>query len=155
MKIFDQIQTDLKQAMKAKDEASVSALRFLVAQIKQKEIDQRTSPESGQLSENQVVGLIRKEIKNRRESIEAYKKGGRDDLVKKEENEAKILGKYLPQEMAAEKLDKLVQEAIKETNAKSQADFGKVMGVVMGKVKGQADGNQMATMVKKALLSSS
>ncbi|TSC54100.1 MAG: hypothetical protein LiPW31_233 [Microgenomates group bacterium LiPW_31] len=142
----DKIQADLKIALKAKDELRVSTLRLLLSETHNREIEKQT-----QLSDEDVVAVIHRGIKQRQEAIEAYQKGNRDDLIKKEQAELAILNKYLPQQMPSEELEKIVKEAISEVEASGPGDFGKVMGVVMGKVKGKAEGGVVAGVVKKLL----
>ncbi|OGV89984.1 aspartyl-tRNA amidotransferase [Microgenomates group bacterium RBG_19FT_COMBO_39_10] len=142
----DKIQSDLNQALKEKKENVVSTLRLLLAEIHNQEIAKQS-----QLSEEEIIGLIQKEIKQRKESIEAYQKGKRSDLVAKEKEELATLNKYLPQQLSAEELETMVQSVIKEIGASGLGDFGKVMGAVMAKVKGQADGQTVSEAVKKVL----
>ena len=147
--ILEKVKTDLKEAMKAFDEAKVSTLRFLISAIHNKEI----ALQGKNLPDEEVVEVIRQQIKQRKESIEAFKTGGRDDLVQKEQGELEILNKYLPQQISQEELEKLISETITQTGASAPGDFGKVMGQVMSKVKGRADGTQVAELVKKFLQS--
>lgn len=145
----DKIQADLKIALKAKDELRVSTLRLLLSETHNREIEKQT-----QLSDEDVVAVIHRGIKQRQEAIEAYQKGNRDDLIKKEQAELAILNKYLPQQSASwrtKELEKIVKEAISEVEASGPGDFGKVMGIVIGKVKGQAEGKVVAEVVKKLL----
>ncbi|MDP3994345.1 MAG: GatB/YqeY domain-containing protein, partial [bacterium] len=101
--ILEQIQNDLKEAMKAGETDKVSALRFLLSQIKNREIDKRA-----ELTDEEIVSVIAKQAKQRRESVEAFKQGGRDDLVVKEQAELDLLSKYLPQKMGQAELEKIV-----------------------------------------------
>lgn len=144
--ILEQIQNDLKEAMKAGETDKVSALRFLLSQIKNREIDKRA-----ELTDEEIVSVIAKQVKQRRESVEAFKQGGRDDLVVKEQAELDLLSKYLPQKMGQAELEKIVSGVISQTNASGISDFGKVMKEVMEKVKGQADGGSVSEIVKKQL----
>lgn len=146
--IFEKIQADLKTALKEKDRLEVSTLRFLVAALKDKEIELQ---KRGELSDEEVTGVIRKQVKQRQESIEAYQKGKRDDLADKEKKEAEILGNYLPQEISPKELEKAVLAAIEKTGAGGPQDFGKVMGMVMGQLKDRADGSSVSKMVKEKL----
>lgn len=146
--ILDKIQSDFKIALKEKDALSVSTLRLLLAAIHNKEIE---LIKKDQLTDDEVVSVIRKEAKQRRESIDAYQKAKRDDLADKEERELAILSKYLPQEISPEELKKIIQEIIAEIGAAGPKDFGKVMGQSMSRLKGKADGNQVAEVVKKLL----
>ncbi len=142
----DKIQSDLKEAMKAKDELVVATLRLLLSEIHNREIEKQ-----GKLTDEDIVGAVQKEVKKRQESIEAYQKGKRDDLVEREKKELAVLNKYLPQQLSPEELETTIQSVIKEAGASGPADFGKVMGPVMDKVKGKADGKVVSEAVKKAL----
>jgi len=146
--MLEKIKTDLKTALKGKDETTVSTLRLLLAAIHNKEIELK---KRGKLKNEEVVAVIRQQVKQRRESIEAYQKGKRDDLVEKEKQELDILSKYLPQQISSGELEKIVGQTIEETGASGPADFGKVIGAVMGKVKGRADGSEVAKIVKEKL----
>lgn len=143
--ILDQLRNDLKQALKAKDEITASTLRFLLAAIQNKEIELK---KRGKLKDEEVMVVIRKQVKQHQESIEAYQKGKREDLVEKEKKEMAVLGKYLPQQLSSKELEKIIDEVIEEVGDK---DFGKVMGAVMGKVKGRVEGSEVAKVVKKHL----
>ncbi len=148
--LLEKIKNDLKQALKAKDEARVSTLRFLLSAIHNKEIALRCA-QGKNLPDEEVVEVIRQQVKLRKESIEAFKTGKRDDLVKKEQGELEILNNYLPQQISQGELTKVVEEEILETGATGPRDFGKVMGEVMAKVKGQAEGQKVAKIVKEKL----
>lgn len=145
--MLDRIKSDLRKALLAKDGLKVATLRFLLAELKNLEIQKKSD-----LTDEDVIATIRHQIKQRKEAIDLYKKGNRQDLVDKEEQESEILSKYLPQEISAENLEKLVSQTIKESGATGPKDFGKVMGMVMAKIKGQADGSQVAELVRKLLL---
>jgi len=140
------IQNDLKTALKEKNELQVSTLRLLLAEIHNRQIEKQA-----ELTEEDIVAVLRKEAKKRQESVEAYEKGGRQELADKESKELLILSKYLPQEMSPQELEKIVKEVIGKVGAQGADDFGKVMGGVMGKVKGQIDGAKVSEAVKKLL----
>jgi len=144
--LIEQIQKDLTEALKNKNELVVSTLRLLLSEIHNKKIDKQA-----ELNNEDVVGVLRKEAKKRQESIEAYKQGGRQELADKESKELIILSKYLPQEMDPQELEKIVKEVIGEVGAQGVGDFGKVMGVVMDRVKGRIDGSKVSEAVKKLL----
>jgi uncharacterized protein YqeY len=136
------IDQDLKEAMRNKDKIRMSAIRMLKAAIKKQEIEKR-----GSLTDEEIVDVISREIKQRRDSISEYEKAGRQDLVDKEQAEVDILMTYLPKQLTEEEIRSLVQQVIAEVGAKSKADMGKVMSAIMPKVKGRADGrvvNQIA-----------
>lgn len=145
MPLKKRIENDLIVAMKARNELGVSVLRFLLSAIKNLEIEKQK-----ELTEEETIQVLQKQVKIRKESITAFTAGGREDLITKERAEIEILNKYLPQQLSSEELEKIVKETIKESNAGS-GDSGKVIGAVMVKVKGKADGNQVAEIVKKTL----
>ena len=140
------IQNDLKTALKEKNELQVSTLRLLLAETHNRQIEKQA-----ELTEEDIVAVLRKEAKKRQESVEAYEKGGRQELADKESKELLILSKYLPQEMSPQELEKIIKEVIGKVGAQGAGDFGKVMGGVMGKVKGQIDGAKVSEAVKKLL----
>lgn len=144
--LIEQIQNDLKEAQLARDEVKVSTLRLLLSEIKNAEISKGEN-----LQDSDIVAVLQREVKKRKEAAAAFKVGGREQQAQKEELEAKVLEGYLPQQLPIEELTKIVQEAINEVGATSIADMGKVMGVVMGKVKGQADGGTVSSLVKERL----
>ena len=144
--LLEQIQNDLKTALKERNELQVSTLRLSLSEAHNRQIEKQA-----ELVDEDIVGVLRKEVKKRQESIEAYEKGGRQELADKESKELIILSKYLPQEMSPEELGKIVKETIDEVGAQGPSDFGKVMGVVMNKVKGRIDGSKVSDAVKKLL----
>lgn len=155
-KLSEKISENLKQAMKSKDAETTSVLRMLIAAIRNKEISLRpaftkasTGEQDGkaELNDGQIVEVIASEIKKRRDSVEAYLKGNRQELADKESAEIKILEKYLPEQLGEAELEKIIKEAV----ASGASDFGKAMGQVMAKVKGRADGNKVGELVKKIL----
>jgi len=146
MSLKNQIQDDLKSSMKSGNEIRRGVLRMLGAEIKNSEIVKK-----GALDDKEILEVILRSAKKRRDSIEQYKKGGRNDLAEREEKELEILEKYLPEQMNEEEVRKMVQETIKEAGAVGASEFGKVMGVVMGKLKGKADGNLVGRIVKEEL----
>lgn len=146
MLLIEQINQDYIEALKAKDEVKVSTLRLVKGAIHNAEI------EAGKpLDETSVGQVIAKQNKQREESINEYKKGGREDLAQKEQAEIEILKKYLPQQLSDEKITEIVQKAIAETHASSIADMGKVMGKVMADAAGKADGGKVSQIVKEKL----
>jgi hypothetical protein len=137
---------DMKTAMKAKDTARLSTIRMLVSAIKNKEIDQRRD-----LTDEEASAVISTAVKQRRDSIEQFKAGGRQDLVEKEEAEVAVLLSYLPQQLTESEIRDIVKSAIAETSATSAKDMGKVMKVIMPKTKGKADGALVNKAVKELL----
>lgn len=142
-----QIDEDLKAAMKSKDHIKVSTLRMLKAACKNAEIEKKKP----QLDDNELLSLTSKLIKQRRESIEEFKKGNRMDLVQQEEAEIKVLQSYLPQALSDQELDRIIADAIQETGASKRADMSKVMKVVMQKAAGRADGSLISQKVAARL----
>lgn len=143
-----QIMTALKDAMKNKDSQRRDVLRMMTSAIKQVEIDTRK-----ELSGADVVSILQKEAKKRRESISEYEKAGRDEQVASEQAELAIIETFLPQQLSETELTTVVKEAIAETGAESPKQMGQVMNVVMQKVKGQADGKLVSKIVKEQLSS--
>jgi len=146
MNLRDKIKNDLKDAMKSGDNVTRDVLRMLNSDIKNVEIDLKK-----ELADDDVVKIIKRNIKSRRDSIEQYKKGNREDLAVQEEKELKILEKYMPEQMNEEEIRKIVIDIIKKSEALGASDFGKVMGVVMRETKGIADGNVVSRIVKEEL----
>ena len=146
MKLEEKIRQDLNQALKEKDALKAATLRFCLAEIRNFGLQKQK-----ELTDEDILEVIRRQVKLRKEAIEAYQKGGRNDLAEKEGKELEILSKYLPQQLNAEDLEKIIKETISEIGAKSAGDFGKVMGAVMAKVKGQAEGALVASEVKRIL----
>ncbi len=146
MKLLERLQEDLKNSMKAKDGTRVSVLRFLLAAVKNREIANK-----GPLEDEQVLQEITSSAKRRRESIDAFREAGRQDLVEKEEAELAILNDYLPEPMSEEDLRSLIQEVITATGASSMGDLGAVMKQVMPRISGQADGKLVNQIVREIL----
>lgn len=140
------LQEDLKQAQLNRDEQRVSTLRLLLSEIRYAQISKGED-----LSDEDILQVIAREVKKRKESAIAFHNGGREELAKKEEKEAEILQGYLPVQLSDEALTKTVEDSINEVGAKSVSDMGRVIGLVMGKVKGQADGGRVSAMVKEKL----
>lgn len=145
--LLDRIQSDLKNAQLARDELKVSTLRLLLSEIKYAQI-----AEGGvELADTDVISIIQKEARKRREAIAGFRSGNREDAAQKEETEEAILKTYLPAQLSTEELTKIVEESINEVGATSIADMGKVMGLVMGKAQGRADGSLVSSLVKERL----
>ena len=143
--MVEKLKKELILALKEKDAVKVSTLRMLLSEVKNAQIDK---PD---FNDTDFIAVVSKSAKKGKESIAAFKKAGRVDLAEKEEKELDILSKYLPQQMSAQELEKIVREAVDEIGAGSMADFGKVMGNIMQKVKGKADGNDVQMAVKRVL----
>jgi uncharacterized protein len=146
MELRERIESDAKSALKAGAKDTVSTLRMLNASLKNKQIDKRRP-----LTEEEVVETVRSLIKQRKDSIEQFEKGGRQDLVDKETAEVAVLEAYLPQQLSREEVEALVRSAIAETGAQGTRDMGKVMKALMPRVGGRADGKLISELVKHAL----
>lgn len=144
MTLFDRIQNDLKQAMKAGEKEKVGVYRMTISEIKRLAIDEGKRDE---ITDELVIAALSRSAKRRKESIEQYRSAGREDLAAREEEELALLSRYLPAPFSEEELEILVMEAIRETGAAGKKDMGKVMKAVMPKVQGRADGKQVQRMV--------
>jgi len=148
MSLKDKLTEDMKQAMKDKEAGKqrLSVIRMVRASIKNTEIDRKK-----ELSDEEVLDVLAKEVKMRRDSLEEFKRGNRPDLVAGLEQEIAILMEYLPAQLSEEEVRTLVAEAVAQTGAAGPKDMGKVMAALMPKVKGRADGKTVNAMVKDAL----
>ena len=144
-----QLKDLLKESMLAKDELKTSVLRFILSGVTYYEIQKGGA--GYEATDEDVLTVINKEAKQRKDSIEQYKNAGRTDLVDKEAAELLILESYLPKQMGEDEVKALIDEAVTSTGATSAADMGKVMGALMPKVKGKADGGMVSRLVKEAL----
>ncbi len=149
MKLTEQIMIDFKQAFKDKKEPAKGTLSILKAEIKNQEIELKKR--EGGLKDEEVMAIIRKMIKQRKDSVEQFKQGGRSELVKKEEAEIKVLEKYLPRQMSEETIRKVVNKVIDDFAVKNMSAIGQIMGKVMGELKGEVDGNEVRKMVESSL----
>lgn len=140
----EKIANDYKEAMKSKDTVKSSTLSFLRSQMKYAMIEKR----SEKFEDSDVIVVIKKQIKQRQDSIEQFNKGNRQDLVEKEEKELAILKGYLPEEISDGELKNLIEGAIKEAGASSIKDMGNVMKIILSRVAGKADGKRVSDMVK-------
>ncbi len=142
----DQLKEDLKQAQLARDGLRVSTLRLLISEINNAKIQKGM-----QLSEEDIIQVIRRELKKRVEAAAGFRQGNREELAGKEEAEAEILKAYLPAQMTNEELTKIIEETIKEIGAQDLNQMGRVMNAVMGKVLGKADGSRVSVLVREQL----
>jgi len=149
MSIQERIDSDLKDAMRAKDTTKLGVLRMLKSALKYAAIAK--SDAEAELSEAEAAQVIRKQAKQRQDSIESFEKGGRAELAKKEKEELSILNAYLPQAMSADELAKVVRETIGEVGATSKTQMGAVMKALQAKVAGRVDGKALSTEVQKQL----
>ena len=146
MSLKDKITDDMKSAMKAGEKDRLKAVRLILAAVKQIEVDQRT-----ELDDAAVLSVLDKMVKQRRDSIEQFEKGGRDDLVNIELAEIAVIKTYLPEQLSIEELDALIDEVISATGAESIRDMGKVMGQIKSKAAGRADMGAVGAKVKARL----
>ena len=146
MALKDRITEDVKTAMRAGEKDRLATLRLVQAAIKQREVDERIS-----LSDEQVLAVLEKMLKQRREAITQFQAGGRADLVAKESAEIGIIKTYLPEQMSEAELDALISEAIKASGAASVKDMGKVMAIVKPKAQGRADMGALSARIKQKL----
>ena len=146
MNLKEQIKNDLKNSMKSGDDITRDVLRMLFSDLKNAEISK-----GGEINDEKIVEIIKKNIKSRKDSIEQYRKGNREDLASQEENELKILEKYMPEQMSEGEVRKIVVDIIKKSEAVSASDFGKIMGLVMKEIGSNADGNLVGGIVKEEL----
>ncbi len=146
----DDIDTALKGAMKARNERAVSTLRMVNSTLKNADIEARGSGKPA-LGDAEVIAALQKMVKQRQESVELYKKGGRADLVKQEEEEIAIISGYLPKQMSEAEMTAAIDAAIAETGAAGMKDMGKVIGILRGKYAGQMDMGKASGMVKAKL----
>jgi len=142
----DRLQEELTAAMRSRDALRRDTLRL--AQSAAYNLEKRNQKP---LTDDELVGVLAREVKTRRESVDAFRKGGREDLAGKEEAEIAILAEFLPQELTADELQALVDEAIAATGASSARDLGKVMGWLAPRTRGRADGRQVSELVAKTL----
>ncbi len=149
MKLQERVDSDLKDAMRAKEATKLGVLRMLKSALKYAEIEK--SGTDADLSEAEAVQVIRKQVKQRQDSIESFEKGGRTELAAKEKEELSILNAYLPQAMSSDELSKLVRETIAEIGATSKAEMGAVMKAAQAKAAGRADGKTLSQEVSRQL----
>ena len=148
MNLKEKLNEDMRKALREKDVLRLSTIRLLLAAIKNLEIAKGKDKE---LKKSDLIGALSSEAKKRKESIEEYKKGKREDLVEKETKELEIIKEYLPKALSPEELGRIIAETIEEIGAKNLKDMGKVMGAVMQKIKGRADGKVVNQMVRERL----
>ncbi len=147
MSLKETLQKDLIEAMKARNEAGTGAIRMLKTAIMKFE----TAGEKKVATDEDILQLINKEIKQRKDSIEQFEKGNRPELAAIEKGELAFLQKYMPEQMGEDEIKAIIKEGIATTGASSKADMGKVMGVIMPKVKGKADGGLVNRLVQEML----
>ncbi|NOZ21006.1 MAG: GatB/YqeY domain-containing protein [Planctomycetes bacterium] len=144
--MLDKLREDMKAAMKAREELRLSTIRMVIASIKTVQIDKGED-----LSEGDILGILQKAIKSRKDSVEQYEKAGRTDLAEKEKAEIAVLEEYLPQQMSEDDVRALVQKIIEEEGAESKGDIGKVMRRIMADHKGAVDGKRVNQIANELL----
>ncbi|HOP34545.1 MAG TPA: GatB/YqeY domain-containing protein, partial [Defluviitoga tunisiensis] len=137
---------DLKKYMKEKNTLALNTVRLVIAEIKNKEVEKNS-----EITDEEILQIIRKQIKMREDSIQQFRSANREDLAEKEAQELEILKNYLPEDLTDEELDKIIQETIKELNASSKKDFGRVIKEVIQKVQGRADNKKISELISKKL----
>ena len=140
------ITDDMKLALKAQDKSALKAIRMILGAIKQKEIDERI-----ELNDGQVMAVIQKMVKQRKDSISQFSEAGRTDLVEVEEEELSIINNYMPNQLSESEIEAAVIKAISDTGANSMKDMGKLMGILKGQLDGQADMGQVSQFIKSKL----
>jgi uncharacterized protein len=138
------MQKKVIESMKTGDKIRVKVLRFILSEIKYSEIEKKS-----ELDENEIIVLLRREVKKRKDAIELFRKGKRDDLVIDEEKQVNIIEEYLPKNLSDDQIRKVVKDTISQIA--DQSNMGKIIGIVMNKVKGKADGSKVAELVKEML----
>ena len=146
MALKEKITVDMQDAMRSKDSEKLNAIRLLQSSIKQKEVDDRV-----EIDDTMILNIIEKMLKQRRDSIEAFKKANRNDLVAKEEFEVKLLQTYMPEPLSSDDVEKEIDSAIKAKDAKSMKDMGAVMSAVKLKVSGRANMAEVSQKIKEKL----
>ena len=145
-KLKQLITDDMKLALKAQDKSALKAIRMILGAIKQKEIDERID-----LNDNQVMVVIQKMVKQRKDSISQFSDAGRTDLVEVEEAELSIINNYMPKQLSEEEIEVAVAKAISDSGADSMKDMGKLMGILKGQLDGKADMGQVSQVIKSKL----
>lgn len=148
MSLRDRIQDDMKSAMRAKAKDRLSTLRLMWAAIKQQEVDRQTT-----LDDEQIIAVLERMIKQRRESISHYQNANREELAAKEASEIEVIQVYMPELLSDEEIAAIIDEAISVTGAQSMRDMGKVMGIVKQRAQGRADMTTVSALVKTKLAS--
>ena len=151
MNLRKTIAEDITRSLRAKDERRLVTLRMLSSAIHNREIDKRGKGEVGEITEEDILGVLRSEAKKRRDAIAEFEKGGRPDLVEKEKQELVILEAYLPAQLDDAAIAATVRSVVAEFGGASTKDFGRVMGEVMKRLKGQASGDRVSSAVREIL----
>lgn len=147
MNLTERLNEDMKQAMKNKEKDKLSVVRMLKAALQNESIKLGKQ----ELSEEEELTVLSREVKQRKDSLQEFEKAGRDDLVQKIQSELEYVNIYMPEQLSEDEVEAIVKSAIAETGATSKSDMGKVMGVLMPKVKGKADGSLVSKLVQRHL----
>lgn len=142
----DQILEDLKAAMKSQDKETLAVIRMVKGAMQMEELNKK-----GELNDSEIINLIAKQIKTRKESIAEFAKGAREDLIEKTESEIKILEKYLPEQLSLEEVTKIIDEAIEKVKPESMKDMGKLMGIIKPQVTGKFDMGEVSKIIKEKI----
>jgi len=154
MNLKEKIISEFKETFRAGDKIKISVLKLLQSEIHNAEIAKRTKlGKESPLEEDEIIDVVSREIKKRKDAIELYEKGGRLELAEKEKKEAKVLSTYLPEQISEQEIRELVRKAIEQTSAASVKEMGKVMAVLMLQIKGRADNSLVSNIVKEMLAS--
>ncbi|MDX5475345.1 MAG: GatB/YqeY domain-containing protein [Bacillaceae bacterium] len=146
MSLLERLNTDMKQAMKEKDKEKLSVIRMIKSSLQNEAIKTKTD-----LSEDEELTVLSRELKQRKDSLHEFKNAGRDDLANKLQAEIAIVEQYMPAQLSEEEISEIVKQTISEVGASSKAEMGKVMGALMPKVKGKADGSLVNKLVQQHL----
>lgn len=146
MRMKEKISQELKKAIKSREDVKKSTIRLILAAVKNREIEKR-----GEIDDDEILGIIQKEVKTRREVIDEAQNAGRTDLVREAETEIAILEEFLPKQLSEKELNELIDEVIADTGATSIREMGKVMGALMPRVRGRADGKRVSELVRQQL----
>lgn len=144
--LSERLNQDMKQAMKDQDKFKLSVVRMLRSAIKNVEIDTKKT-----LGDSEVLDILNRELKQRKDSLQEFEKAGRDDLIQDVQKEIDVIAQYMPAQLSEDEIKLIVQQTIQEVGASSKADMGKVMGAVLPKVKGRADGKIVSSLVQQQL----
>lgn len=147
MAITNQLNLDMKEAMKAKDKVTLGTIRMVKASLQNEAIKLKKDL----LSEEEELTVLARELKQRKDSLHEFEEAGRQDLVEKLHEEIKVIQSYMPEQLSDQELEQIVQQTIEEVQAESKKDMGKVMGALMPKIKGRADGSKVNQLVQKYL----
>ena len=161
MRLKEKIIDDMRSAMRSKEELRLSVLRMLLAAVKNREIEKRSSfakatedkvPTGNELTDEEMIAAVRSEAKKRKDAAAEFERGGRADLAEKEKNELAIIETYLPKELSDEEIEKAVQEVLERLGHVGPKDFGRVMGEAMKRLKGGAGGERVSAAVRRGLI---